>query len=75
MPWHGPQGLLQPLPLISRPFECVGMDLIGPLPVTHAGCKYILVVMDYLAKWPEVVVLPDKKAGTVAKAFIEHVIC
>jgi hypothetical protein len=32
-------------------------------------------MVDYLMKWPEVVALPDTKAETVAKAFVEQVVC
>ncbi len=31
--------------------------------------------MGYFTKWPEVVPLPDVKASTVAKAFIECIVC
>jgi hypothetical protein len=31
---------------VSNPMEMVAMDVLGPLPVTYQGMKYILVVMD-----------------------------
>lgn len=43
---------LQPLPIIDVPFEwIVGMDLLGPLPKSARGHKYILVITDYVARY------------------------
>ena len=35
------------------PFAIWGMDLIGSLPTTREGCKYVVVVVDYFTKWAE----------------------
>ncbi len=35
------------------PFTKVGLDIIGPLPTTIHGNKYIVVLVDYLTKWVE----------------------
>ena len=48
------------------------MDILGPLPQSTRGNKYILVVGDYLSKWMEAYALPDQCAGTVAKKFVEE---
>jgi hypothetical protein len=32
-------------------------------------------MVDYLLKWPIVVTLPDKKADTAVKAFVEQLVC
>ena len=45
----------------------IGIDLIGPLPVTPSGKKYILTVIDYFSKWAEAFPLPDKTALGVAQ--------
>jgi transposase InsO family protein len=31
--------------------------------------------MDYLTKWPEAFAIPDQKAETVAKLFVEQIVC
>jgi hypothetical protein len=32
-------------------FERVAIDIMGELPVTENGKKYILVISDYFTKW------------------------
>jgi hypothetical protein len=49
----------------------VAMDVFGPLPDTYQGMKYILVVMDYFSKWPEVFALEDQQAETIFKYLLE----
>ena len=43
------------------------MDLIGPMPVTPRGNKYVITLTDYFSKWAEAAPLPDKSALGVAK--------
>ena len=38
---------LVPLPVIGEPFAWIAMDIVGSLPRSWAGHKYILVVCDY----------------------------
>ena len=42
-----------PLPIISEPFSRIAMDIVGPLPRSHSGMKYILVIYDYATRYPE----------------------
>ena len=35
------------------PFAIWGMDLIGPFPMAHEGCKHAIVTIDYFTKWAE----------------------
>merc|ERR1711893_274924 len=44
------------------PWERVAMDVLGPLPATPGGNKFILVVMDYYTKWVEVFPMKDRTA-------------
>lgn len=57
----------------SRPFERVGIDLIGPWPATRSNSRYVLTVIDHLTGWPEAYPIPSKDSGTVwDKLYGEH---
>ena len=43
------------------------MDLLGPMPETPRGNKYIVTLTGYFSKWAEAAPLPDKTALGVAK--------
>ena len=45
-----------------RPMQRVAMDILGPLPETLRGNKYILVVGEYFTKWKEAFPLKDTEA-------------
>jgi hypothetical protein len=60
---------------VNQPFGRVGIDIVGPLPRTKKGKKYIVVAMDYLTKWPEARAIPDATAASVASFFYEDIIC
>lgn len=53
----------------QRPFEAVGMDAVGPLPLTYDGNKHIIVICDYFTKWAEAYAVPDLRTETVALVF------
>ena len=53
----------------------VAMDIMGPLPVSEQGNRYILVVGDYFSKWIEAYAIPNQEASTCAKVFTEEWIC
>ena len=42
------------------------MDLIGSMPETPHGNKYIITLTDYFSKWAEAAPLPDKTPLGVA---------
>ncbi len=48
------------------------MELFHP---TNGGNQWILIMVDYLSKWPIAVTLPDKKADTTTKVFVEQLVC
>eukprot|EP00877_Chromochloris_zofingiensis_P012037 jgi/Chrzof1/7087/Cz02g10110.t1 len=61
---------LTPVPIWSR----VSIDTMGPYPKTSCGNKYTVVAVDHFSKWVEARPISDKKAGTMAKFFMEDVI-
>jgi len=70
-----PKVPLQPMPIASAPMEQTAMDVMGPLPLTEQGNKYILVFCDYFTRWPEAFPMPNQKAETIAQIFVEEIIC
>ncbi|KAJ8332586.1 hypothetical protein SKAU_G00423750 [Synaphobranchus kaupii] len=58
--------------LVGAPMERVGVDILGPFPVTDSGNRYILVAMDYFNKLPEAFAIPDQSAATMAERLVEE---
>jgi Integrase zinc binding domain/RNase H-like domain found in reverse transcriptase len=56
---------------LSGLMEFVSMDLLGPLPKTPRGNLHILVMTDRFSKLVVASALPDIRAITVSKAYIE----
>lgn len=56
-------------------FEKVCMDIVGPLPVSYNGYKYILTLEDDLSKFVVAIPIINQEARTVAKAFVTQFIC
>ena len=48
----------------DMPMDRFSIDVLGPLPRTARGNKYILVVMDYFSRWVEILPVPDHTAET-----------
>ena len=63
-----------PITEFERPFDMIGVDIVGPLPVTDQSNKYLLVFTDYLTKWPEAFAIKDAKAETIARVLVDEVI-
>lgn len=61
---------LVPLPLMERPYQRIGMDMIGPLPTTRDGYRYILTVVDYATRYPEATALKQTGSQMVADALM-----
>jgi hypothetical protein len=65
--------LLQPIP-VGQAFERIGIDLIGPLPLTATRKRYIIVAIDYLIKWIEARPIIAKEADKITQFLFEEII-
>ena len=59
---------------VGLPMERVGLDILGPLPETSSGNKYILVVSDYFTKWVEAYPMPNQETVTIANVLVNEFI-
>src|SRR6185437_11508689 len=60
---------------IGRSFERIGIDLVGPLPITTRTNRYIIIATDYLTRGPEAKAVSDAGANTLAQFIFEEIIC
>ena len=66
---------LQPIKKFPKPFFQVGIDVMGPLPITKSGKRYIVIAVDHFTKWVEIRALESNDAQSIASFFHEDVIC
>ena len=52
--------------------ERVHLDMMGPLPKSDRGNKYIMVMVDQFSRWVEIQPLPEISAETTAWTAIDH---
>lgn len=58
------------VPIIGEPFRRLVVDIVGPLPPTAAGNKYLLTLLCPATKFPEAVVLPELSSTAVVNALL-----
>ena len=63
---------LHPIP-VKRPFQIWGIDIME-LPKTARRNKYVIVMQDFLTKWPLVFPAPDQKANRIARLLVDELL-
>ena len=69
--YKGKRAPLVPLPIMDVPFQRIAMDIVGPLPRSRSGNRYILVICDYATRYPEAVPLKSIEAERIAEELIK----
>ena len=62
-----------PIP-VSATFEKLAVDVLGPLPTTCSGNRYIVCFVEYLTKWLKIFAAPDMEAVTIAQLITDEII-
>lgn len=65
---------LHQIPPPRSPFEVIGIDHLGPFPISEDGNRHIIVAIDYLTKWVEVHVVPDTSATHLVSFVNNHLV-
>ncbi|UYV60442.1 K02A2.6-like [Cordylochernes scorpioides] len=73
-PSQQPSGQLQPIPPASRPFERIGIDLLGRFPKSSNGNRWIVVCTDYYSRHVETAALPRGTATEIADFFLKRIV-
>ena len=68
-PVHTPKAPLSDI-RVGAPLDRLDTDILGPLPTSDSGNKYILLVQDQFTKWTECYAIPDQTAETVAHKIV-----
>jgi hypothetical protein len=64
--WTSTVGEMLSIP-VGEAWDTVGMDIVGPIQPSGRGNRYLVVMTDYLTKWPEVKAVKNIDAYTIAK--------
>ena len=59
---------------VGAPMERLAADILGPLPVSDSGNKYLLIVAGYFTKWTEAFPIQNQEASTVAEKIVKEVV-
>ena len=58
----------------NRPFERIGIDLIGPFPRSTTMNKHIIVAVDYFTKWVVVKAVPRATTAELVEFFVRKIV-
>lgn len=57
---------LVPLPIVATPFKWIAMDIVRLLPRSRSRKQYILVVCDYVTRFPEAILMRSIDTAHIA---------
>ena len=63
---------LKPVEIVTEPFKKIAIDIVGELPRTTTGYKYILTIVDYATRYPEAIPLRTTNSKVVADALVQY---
>ena len=54
---------LKPIPAVGVPFKKIRIDIVGPLPRSENGDRFILTIVDFSTRYPEAFAVPSQATG------------
>uniref|UniRef100_A0A8C6LK80 Gypsy retrotransposon integrase-like protein 1 n=1 Tax=Nothobranchius furzeri TaxID=105023 RepID=A0A8C6LK80_NOTFU len=63
-----PPAPLQPIPVVSTPFDHVILDCVGPLPPSRTGKRFLLTLMCSATRFPEAIPLNSITTRSIIRA-------
>ena len=67
-----PPAPLNPIPVLDPPFSRILIDVVGPLPRTSSGNRYLFTLMDLSTRYPEAFPIKEISADTIADHLIKY---
>jgi len=67
-----PAAAVQPIPVPQQRFSHIHVDIVGPLPVSREGYRYLFTIIDRSSRMLEAVPLANVEAATCRDALIRH---
>ena len=63
---------LRPVEVVTETFKKIAIDIVGELPRSTSGYKYILTIVDYATRYPEAIPLRTTSSKAIANALIQY---
>jgi len=54
--------------------DVVSLDIVGPLPVTEQGNKYLLTIIDHFTRFCDAIPIAKQDTETIARKFVTRII-
>ena len=58
--------------VVTEPFKKIPIDIVGELPRSTSGYKYIHTIVDYATRYPEAIPLRTTSSKAIADALIHY---
>jgi len=69
----GTSGPLQPLK-VNHLWDLIGIDIVGKLPTTARGNKFVIVVTEYMSRYAFAFPVKDITSATIARKILKHIL-
>jgi len=64
---HKAKAPLGEIPVATKFLDVVSLDIVGPLPVTENGNKYLLTFVDHFTRFCEAISIAKQDTETIAR--------